>query len=66
MKFQVINRFRDTKDKGHIYEVGDKYPRKGRLNKERAETLAGTSNKYGYPFIEEIEEIEEVEENGQD
>lgn len=56
MKYEVIKKFRDTQDKNHIYEAGDKYPHKGKLNKERADELAGTSNSYGYPFIKEVDD----------
>lgn len=55
MKYQVIHRFRDLQDNEHIYEVGDKYPRKGRSNKARVEELSSTGNKIGVPLIEEIE-----------
>ena len=55
MKYQVIHRFRDLQDDEHIYEVGDKYPRKGRSNKARVEELSSTENKIGVPLIEEIE-----------
>jgi len=55
MKYEVIEKFRDTQDKNHIYEVGKKYPHKGKVNKERAEELAGTSNKYGRAFIKEVD-----------
>lgn len=55
MKYQVIHRFRDLQDNDHIYEVGDKYPHKGRLNKARVEELSSTENKIGVPLIEEIE-----------
>lgn len=55
MKYQVIHRFRDLQDNEHIYEVGDKYPRKGRSNKARVEELSSTENKIGVPLIEEIE-----------
>lgn len=56
MKYKVIRKFRDTQDKNHVYEVGEKYPHKGRVDKERAEQLAGKKNKYGYPFIKEVDE----------
>lgn len=55
MKYQVIRKFRDTQDKDYIYEVGEKYPHKGKVNKERADELSGASNKYGYPFIKEVD-----------
>lgn len=56
MKFKVIKKFRDLQDNGHIYNVGEKYPHKGRLNKERAEELSGNENKIGVPLIIEVGE----------
>lgn len=55
MKYKVIKRFRDLQDANHIYNVGDKNPRKGRLNKERIEELKSYDNKIGFPLIVEIE-----------
>ncbi|WP_245669364.1 hypothetical protein [Caryophanon tenue] len=55
MKYKVIKQFKDLQDNNHIYNVGDKYPRKGRINKERAEELSSTNNKIGLPLIMEIE-----------
>lgn len=55
MKYKVIKQFRDLQDNNHIYNVGDKYPRKGRSNKERTEELLSNENKIGVPLIAEIE-----------
>lgn len=55
MKYKVIKKFRDLQDNAYIYNVGDKYPRKGRLNKERVEELMSNNNKMGIPLIMEIE-----------
>lgn len=55
MKYKVIKKFRDLQDNDYIYNVGDKYPRKGRLNKERVEELMSNNNKMGIPLIMEIE-----------
>ena len=57
MKYQVIKRFKDTHDKNHIYEAGDKYPRKGKLDQERAMSLATKMNNCGEPFIVEVGEV---------
>lgn len=54
--YQVIHRFRDLQDNDHIYEVGDKYPRKGRINKVRVEELSSTENEIGVPLINEVDE----------
>lgn len=48
--------FRDLQDNDHIYRVGDKYPRKGRVAKARIDELSSTDNKIGKPLIEEINE----------
>lgn len=56
MKYKVIKRFKDTHDNDHIYEVGDKYPHKGRLDKERVLSLTTTINNCGEPFIVEVGE----------
>lgn len=53
--FKVINRFKD-KD-GHIYEVGDTYPAKGKkLVNTRAEFLTKVHPIYGVVFLEEIKD----------
>lgn len=44
----------DLQDENHIYRKGDKYPRKGRVKKERAEELASEANKIGVPLIMEV------------
>lgn len=59
MKYQVSKRFKDTHDNDHIYAVGDKYPRKGKLDKERLMSLTTTNNNCGEPFVVEIGEGDE-------
>lgn len=54
MKYVVIKKFRDLQDNDHIYEVGEKYPRKGKPNKERVKELLSNKNKIGEPLIEEV------------
>lgn len=54
-KYETIERFKDS-DSGHIYNVGEKYPHKGRAKKERVEALSTSENKVGRPFIREVEE----------
>jgi len=56
MKYQVIKRFKDTYDSDHIYEIGDKYPRKGRVDKERVQSLITENNNCREPFIVEVGE----------
>ena len=57
--YKAIERFKDLKDDGFVYEAGDRYPRKGkRVSKARIAELAGSDNKRGRPVIAEIEEEE--------
>lgn len=56
MNYEVIRSFRDLEDDNHVYQVGDKFPRKGRSKKERIEELAGNANKIGEPLIAEVGE----------
>lgn len=56
MKYKVIRAFKDLQDENHIYHVGDKYPRKGRIKKERIEQLSTNDNKHGKPLIIEVGE----------
>lgn len=55
--FKVVVAFNDLQDEGYRYEVGDKYPRKGkRPNKKRIAELGSKDNKRGKVLIEEVEE----------
>lgn len=57
MAYKAIERFKDLKDDSYVYEVGDKYPRKGkRVSKARIAELLGSENRRGRPVIEEVEE----------
>lgn len=57
MAYKVIRRFMELKHDGHIYEVGDTYPKKGaKATKARLEELSTTKNKCGKIFIEEVPE----------
>lgn len=57
MAYKVIRRFKELKHDGHIYEVGDTYPKKGtKATKARLEELSTTKNKCGKIFIEEVPE----------
>lgn len=61
--FKVVRRFKETKHDGHIYEVGDTYPREGsKATKARLEELSTGKNKYKQIYIEEVVEgtVEEV------
>jgi hypothetical protein len=54
MKYIVIKQFKDLQDNDYIYEVDDKYPRKGRAKKARIEELLSHDNKIGEPLIKEV------------
>lgn len=54
--FTVITAFYDVKDGNHLYNVGDKYPRKGaKPTKARLAELASDKNAAGVPLIKEVE-----------
>lgn len=55
-KYVVIKDFRDLQDNRHLYRAGDKYPRKGRVKKERIEELMSDKNLAGEPLIAQVEE----------
>ena len=58
--YKAIERFKDLKDGRFLYEVGDKFPRKGkRVSKARLAELLGSDNRRGRPVIAEVEEEEE-------
>lgn len=53
--FEVIKAFRDSKNNGHLYEVGDTYPVSGyKPSKTRVEELVKGKNKFGAAFLKEI------------
>lgn len=56
MPYIVIKDFKDLQDGDHIYRAGDKYPRKGRVKKERIAELSGSENLIGVPLIREVED----------
>lgn len=60
MAYRVIKAFKDGQDGGHIYYIGDEYPRQGsKPTKERIDGLLGTDNKQGMPLIKELPEVVE-------
>ena len=60
-KYKVINKFKEKNHGGHVYEVGDVYPKQGeRFNKQRAEYLAKYNADFKKVFLEEIKEAKEV------
>jgi len=55
MAHRVVRRFQELKHDGHIYEVGDSYPKEGsKATKARLEELSTTKNKYKKVYIEEV------------
>lgn len=64
-KYEVIESFRDSKDKNKLYQVGDSYPKPAnkKVSKARIDSLSSKDNKIGKPFIKEVaEEKQEQEE----
>ncbi|MGO4887072.1 hypothetical protein ACJ2A9_04880 [Anaerobacillus sp. MEB173] len=53
-KYIVVKDFTDLEDNNHVYRTGDKFPRKGRVKKERLEELSSTQNKRGIILIEKV------------
>lgn len=55
--YKVIEKFADLQDYNHIYEVGDVYPREGKLvSSKRLAELASNKNRLRTPLIVEIPE----------
>lgn len=51
-KYKVVQRFKETKHDGHIYEVGDYYPVEGKRSvKARLTELSTKANRYKQIFI---------------
>ena len=59
MSFVVIKSFTDLQDDNHIYQVGDVYPRKGRVAKKRVEELSTNGNRRGEIFIRGVKDDEQ-------
>ena len=54
-KYKVVREFKDTKHDGHVYVVGDTYPKEdAKATKARLEELSTTKNKYKKVYIEEV------------
>lgn len=65
-KYKVVREFKETKHDGHVYVVGDSYPKEGeKATKARLEELSTTKNKYKKVYIEEVvneeQKVEKVE-----
>lgn len=54
--YEVIKHFVDLQDNGYSYEVGDEFPRRGKIvSDDRLNELASNKNKRGTPLIKKIE-----------
>jgi len=63
MPYKVVRAFKELKHEGHIYNVGDAYPKEGfKATKARIEELSTTKNKNGRVYIEEVKEAPKDEE----
>ncbi len=58
MFYVVIRDFVDLQDENHVYHIGDKYPRKGKITKSRVEELSSVKNLIGEPLIKEGDDLE--------
>lgn len=55
MAYKVVNKFIDTTDGDHLYNIGDEYPKEGSKGvKKRIDELSKKHPKYKVVFIEEI------------
>ena len=55
-EYRVIKDFADNEDRGHIYRVGNVYPRSGKeVTEKRLEFLASSANLLKTPVIERID-----------
>ena len=53
--YQVVITFKDLQDDGHVYKVGDVFPREGHeVSDERITELSSTDNKRGVVLIKEV------------
>ena len=60
--YKVIKFFTDLHDNGHLYNVGDVFPREGvEVTDERLAELASENNRQGVPLIALVEDKGTVE-----
>lgn len=53
--YEVIKHFVDLQDNGYSYEVGDEFPRRGKIvSDERLNELVSNQNKRGVPLIKKV------------
>lgn len=61
MKYEVIEFFTDLQDGGHMYNVGDTYPRRGlKPAAKRIDELSTSRNRRGEPLIRAVDEAKET------
>ena len=57
MAYKVIRFFYDLQDSDHLYNVGDSFPREGKVvSDKRIGELLGCKNRLKTPVIEEVKE----------
>jgi hypothetical protein len=60
-QYRVIKFFTDLQDKDYEYNVGDTFPREGKVVSDaRIVELSTSANAQGTPLIQEAEELKEV------
>ena len=58
MYYEVIRYFRDAQDNGHVYHVGDKYPRDGHsVSAVRIKDLLSGNNFQEVPLIKRVDSV---------
>ncbi|WP_100373074.1 hypothetical protein [Bacillus sp. FJAT-45037] len=58
MSYEVLEDFKDLKDKNKIYRKGDTYPKpvNKKISEARLEELSSANNKLGAPLIKKLNE----------
>lgn len=58
--YRAIEKFADLQDGGHVYQIGDMFPRTGlNVGDERIIELSSDKNRRGIPLIEFVEDSHE-------
>ena len=58
MFYEVIRYFRDAQDNGHVYRVGDKFPREGHsVSAVRLKDLLSGNNFQNVPLIKRVDSV---------
>lgn len=66
MEYKVLRYFTDLQDNGHIYKVGDVYPRKGYTpTEDRISELKSKKNRQKIELIQEVEvNVDDLKQEG--